>query len=30
MMVLGNITVIEISDPKIEENVEKKGKIKNN
>ena len=30
MMVLGNITVIEIGDPKIEENIEKKGKIKNN
>ena len=30
MIVLGNIPVIEIGDPKIEENVEKKGKIKNN
>ena len=30
MMVLGNIPVIEIGDPKIEENIEKKWKIKNN
>jgi hypothetical protein len=30
MMILGNIPVIEIGDPKIEENIEKKGKVKNN
>ena len=30
MMVLGNIPVIEIGDPQIEENIEQKGKIKNN
>ena len=29
MMVLGNVPVIEIGDPKIEENVEQKREIKN-
>jgi hypothetical protein len=28
MLVLGNVPVIEIGDPKIQEDVEKKGKIK--
>jgi stalled ribosome alternative rescue factor ArfA len=30
LLVLGNVPVIEIGDPKIKQNVEEKGEIKNN
>ena len=29
MMILGNIPVVEIGDPEIKKNIEKKGKVKN-